>query len=105
MAVRTRMRIILISYNPFFSPWAVGYPRKIEGPDTCQHWGQFKNMNVQNFIKSLRKKRNVHEQQLRKCEVQDTRDLLKSKIERLNMFIQEFGADAYDYRKEKKNKF
>jgi hypothetical protein len=68
----------------------------------------FLNMTAAAFISTLRDRRNYLEMILRKCNSWDKKQDLLWKIEKLNIFIQEFsGADAYhlSYKKERKSKF
>jgi len=65
-------------------------------------------MTATQFITTCRLRRNYLETRLRKCQNWDKKQDLLWQIEKLNIFIQEFGGvDAYhlSYKKERKNKF
>lgn len=65
-------------------------------------------MTADQFVTTLRQRRNYLETRLRKCSKWDDKQDLLWKIEKLNIFIQEFGGvDAYheSYKKERRAKF
>lgn len=57
------------------------------------------------FISKIRTLRNHMQERLYKCENQDLKDKITRKLEMYNIMLQEFGYQAYDDRKQKKNRF
>lgn len=62
-------------------------------------------MTFGGIISLLRKYRNYLEYRVRSCMSLDKKQDLLWKIEKINIFIQDFGEDAYDRKQVKPNKF